>query len=127
MSAKRNLRYHLVFVTKYRRKALEDIKFEVESAIRNAAVGSAFIVEDVAVEDGDHVHIVVRTTGTFSVGSMVNRLKASTTNKLWVDHSAILKKYYWRKDKRLLWSGGYYAATVGEASLDTIKKYLDKQ
>lgn len=126
MSAVRNLRYHIVLVTKYRKKALVDIASSVEEAVREAAVGSAFKVEDVAVEDGDHVHIVVRTTSTFSVDSMVKRIKQKTTWSLWELHSGELSKFYWGPSRKL-WSSGYYAGTVGEASLETIKKYLEKQ
>ena len=126
MGAMRNLRYHIVLVTKYRKKALVDIKSEVEGAVRASAVGSAFKVEEVAVEGGDHVHIVVRTTSTFSVDSMVKRVKQRTTWSLWGSHSGVLSKFYWGQSRKL-WSSGYYVGTVGEASLETIKKYLEKQ
>lgn len=122
----RNLRYHIILVTKYRKKALEDIKDEVDEAVRESAVGSAFKVEEVAVEDGDHIHIVVRTTSTFSVDSMVKRIKQRTTWSLWNSHPEVLSKFYWGQRRRL-WSSGYYAGTVGEASLETVKKYLEKQ
>lgn len=126
MGAKRNLRYHVVLVCKYRRKAIVNLKSEVEAAVRHSSVGSAFRIEDVAVEDGDHVHIVLRTTSTFSVDSMVNRIKQKTTFTLWESHGNELGKYYWGP-KRRLWSRGYYVATVGEASLEAIKSYLKKQ
>jgi len=37
-----------------------------------------------------------------------------------------LRKFYWGP-KRKLWSGGYFCATVGDASEDTIRKYIENQ
>lgn len=126
MGAKRNLRYHIVLVSKYRRKVFVGFEGEVEQAVREASRGSAFRIEDVTVEDGNHVHILLRTTGTYSVSSMVSRLKALTTVSLWREYPDVLSKFYWDGRKRL-WSGGYYATTIGEASLETVKKYLQKE
>lgn len=126
MSARRNLRYHLVLVCKYRKPALRSIEEAVLQSVRDSAVGSGFKVEDVAVEDGDHVHILLRTTATFSVDSMVKRIKRKTTWSLWNSHSFHLENFYWGVHHKL-WSSGYYVSTIGEASLDTVKKYLEKQ
>lgn len=34
--------------------------------------------------------------------------------------------YYW-KGKDILWTHGYFCATIGEASEETIKRYIEKQ
>lgn len=126
MGAKANLRYHLVFATKYRRSSLLGIENSVLIAFEEAEQGSAFSIERVAVEDGDHVYLIIRTSGTYSVSSMVNRLKSLTTRSLWTSEPNHLKRFYWGK-RRKLWSGGYYAATLGEVSAKTVEKYLRKQ
>lgn len=126
MGARINLRYHLVLVSKYRRQAFSGIEGSVLEAIRQSSKSSAFKINSVAVEDGDHVHIVLRTTGTYSVSSMVARLKTLTARTLWEKHPEHLSKFYWGK-KRKLWSSGYYCATLGDVSIEQIKKYLQKQ
>lgn len=37
-----------------------------------------------------------------------------------------LKRFYYGRHK-MLWSKGYFCATVGEASEETIEKYIDNQ
>jgi len=36
-----------------------------------------------------------------------------------------MKKYYWHENT--LWSDGYFVCTTGDASSETIKKYIDNQ
>lgn len=126
MGAKSNLRYHLVLVTKYRKPALAGVENDIISAFYQAAKKTSMKIEKIAVENGDHVHLVVRTTGTYSLSSTVARIKMLTTKSLWGSHSTHLRRLYWSKRKKL-WSGGYYAATVGDVSIDYVKKYLEKQ
>lgn len=126
MGAKQNLRYHIVLVAKYRRKALLGIEDAVLAAVEATASGSAFTIERAAVEYGDHLHLVLRTTGTYSVSSMVKRIKAGTTQTLWGGHEPHLRKFYWGRTRKL-WSGGYYAATIGDVSTAQVEKYPKKQ
>ena len=44
---------------------------------------------------------------------------------MWNKHEEFLHKHYWKK--RILWSGRYFAASVGEASLETIMRYIENQ
>lgn len=126
MGAKINLRYHLVLVSKYRRDSFKSIESSVIEAIEESQVGSVFKIEKIAVEDGNHVHIVIRTTGTYSLASQVRRLKMLSTKKLYEKELSHLKNFYWSK-KKLLWNRGYYAATVGDVSVEKVEEYLKKQ
>ena len=57
--------------------------------------------------------------------SIVRRLKQLSTNELWEKQSEHLQKYYWKK--KILWSKGYFCSTVGEASEETIEKYIENK
>lgn len=126
MGATKNLRYHVVLVSKYRCKCFVGIESDVIEAFRVAEKCSGFVIEKIAVEDGDHVHVVIRTSGTYALTKTVGRMKSLTSHELWGVHSGHLKKYYW-SGRRKLWSGGYYAATVGDISAEKIEAYLRKQ
>lgn len=85
-----------------------------------------FEVLEFSCDLGDHVHVVLRLSPNVSVSQVVRRLKQLTTLDLWSRHETVFKKQYWKR-KRILWSAGYYASTVGEVSRDTVLNYVRKQ
>ena len=116
-----------MLVTKYRKRALAGIESTVETALRAAARNGQFELVEFGCGGGDHVHCVLRLEPTVSVAQVVRRLKQLTTLHLWAVEQKALRKYYWRKDRRLLWSSGYYCATVGDVSKSTVLEYVRKQ
>jgi putative transposase len=44
---------------------------------------------------------------------------------LWEKHPEYLKKFYWKQHK--VWTGGYFAATVGSVSEENVAKYIKDQ
>ena len=126
MGARQNLRYHIVLVSKYRNKCFTGIESAVLDAFKLAELNSSFKLERVAVEDGNNVHLVLRTTGTHALSSTIARVKSITSYELWNTEGDHLRNHYW-SGKRKLWSGGYYAATVGDISSEQVDKYLKKQ
>jgi len=125
MAAKANLRYHVVFVTKYRTKVLSGIENEVVKALKEAANNSSIHIEEIEVEDGDHVHMVIRSKPSKSPDEIVARLKSISHRILWKTEQKHLEKFYWNKQR--LWSGGYWCSTVGQVSLDKVLNYVKKQ
>ena len=122
MSSKTTLTYHIILVTKYRKPVLRGL----EVSVLNAAKSSDFVVIEQAVDLGDHLHLVVSAPPAIAPASMVNRLKQLTTLELWSIHGEVFRKYYWKK-KRVLWSAGYFASTVGEVSQSVVLDYLRRQ
>ncbi len=126
MGAKHNLKYHVVLVTRYRRPALRGVEDQVCEAMRHAVEHSSVHIEAMAVEDGNHIHLVLRCTPTFSLSQIVNRLKAMTTAWMWTHQSTHMSRWYWGA-KRKLWNGGYWASTVGDVALGKVLDYVKKQ
>lgn len=126
MGARQNLRYHIVLVSKYRNKCFTGIESAVLEAFELAELNSSFKLERVAVEDGNHVHLVLRTTGTYALSKTIARVKSITAHELWSAEGDHLRNYYW-SGKHKLWSGGYYAATIGDVFSEQVDKYLKKQ
>ena len=126
MSAKHNLNYHIVLVPKYRNRCFSGIEQSVLQAFNEAEQKSSFTIKKIAVEDGDHVHLVLQTSGTYALSKTIARIKSFTAHCLWSKHPEHLKKFYWTGNKKL-WSGGYYAATLGDVSIEQVGKYLQKQ
>jgi putative transposase len=73
----------------------------------------------------DHIHLMIKHSPKFSPTSFIRRIKMMSTKLAWEKHKNILEKYYWRK--KILWSSGFFVCTIGNASIETIRKYIQEQ
>lgn len=125
-SAKVRTRYHIVLVTKYRKRALEGIEEDAIASIREAEQRSRFTIHRINTGDGNHVHMLVSIPPDETISGTVSRIKQLTTHELWGKHPDHLRRYYWGKHHKL-WSAGYYCETVGRNSESIIERYIDEQ
>lgn len=123
--AKTHLRYHMIFVTKYRRKCLNPIRDEVLSAFIECSRQSHIRILNMNI-DKDHIHLFITFPPKYSIGQTVKRLKQFTTNFLYTRNESYLRQFYWKK-KRVLWTHGYYCSTIGNVSEETVFKYIENQ
>ena len=123
--AKTRIRYHLVFSTKYRRKCLTGIEDCVYSAFRKVESESDFSIIDMAIDDGDHIHLAITFKPSLSILQVVRRIKQMTTWIIWIECGSKLRRFYW--NRKVLWSGGYFVSTIGSVSDKTVLRYIQKQ
>jgi len=123
--AKTRLRYHLIFSTKFRRKCLTEIRDTVLESFKYCC--SISHIRILAMElDGDHIHFLVEFPPRYSIEQTVRRMKMVSTKYIYDRCREYLQNYYW-KGKDILWTHGYFCATIGNASEETIKRYIDNQ
>lgn len=122
--AKTYLRYHVIFSTKYRRKCLNEIREEVLTAFKYTESISDFTILEMEV-DQDHIHFLLKIKPALSIEQVVRRLKQVSTNQLYKTSKTYLRKFFWKKN--LLWTGGYFVATVGYVGENVIKSYINNQ
>jgi putative transposase len=72
--------------------------------------------------DTDHVHFLIRYIAGLPIAQIVRRLKQESTHQFGLLHPALLRKQY--GCLRILWSDGYFACSIGEASSETIRQYI---
>jgi putative transposase len=65
--------------------------------------------------DKDHIHILLNFTPQFSISSIVNPLKSTSTVRIF--KATFLGKY-------TSWSDGYFVCSIGEANSHTIRNYI---
>ena len=122
---KYSMKVHLIFVVKYRKKILTD---QIAEAVKLSLFGSTgelgcnIIQMETAV---DHIHILLEYRPYLSISQIVKKLKQDSTNVLWSAHSSILRSCFWKH--RVLWSKGYFACSIGQASQETIEAYIKNQ
>ena len=122
---KYSLKAHIVLVTKYRKQLLKgSIANDVKQKIFDIANTRGY--EIIAMEtDKDHMHFLISYDTTDRVCDIVKIVKQETTYYLWQKYGSFLSKQYWKK--RIFWSDGYFACSIGEVSSTTIQKYIESQ
>ena len=122
---KYSLKVHIVLVTKYRKQLLKgSIADDVKQ--NSLDIANTHGYEIIAMEtDKDHIHFLISYDTTDRVCDIVKIVKQETTYYLWQKYGSFLSKQYWKK--RILWSGGYFACSIGEVSSATIQKYIESQ
>ncbi len=114
----------MIFVVKYRKQLLlGELGAFVKLKIIDIAKYSEFEVEEVEI-DKDHIHILLTISPTISVSSYVRRIKQSTTQSVWSEFKW-LKKEFWKENT--FWSDSYFVCSVGNASAETVRKYIQEQ
>ncbi|MFG1677553.1 IS200/IS605 family transposase [Micromonospora sp. NPDC049282] len=114
---------HLVFVTKFRHKVFADRHLtRMEAIMRD--VCADFEAELVEFNGDNNVHLLVNFPPKVAVARLVNSLKGVSSRRLRQEFPDLVR-YYYRANK--LWSGSYFAGSVGGAPLSDIKQYIEQQ
>ncbi len=117
--------YHIVWVTRYRRKIL--VRGLAEYFRK--ALGEVrefhpdWFMEEVGV-DVDHVHLYMVIPPKYAVSKVVEVLKSVTSRRLKEKFPHYLAKVYW--DGGGVWARGFFASTVG-VNEATIRQYVRYQ
>lgn len=122
---KYSLKVHIVLVTKYRRKLFNaNLSHTVKAIVKKIATENDFSIITMQT-DKDHIHLLVDYDTTQTVADIVKCIKQKSTYYLWQRYAVLLSQHYWKK--RVFWSDGYFACSVGEASSSTIQHYIESQ
>lgn len=115
------LKYHIVWCTKYRRKVLTNkVEMRLKKLLEQKCKNNKYKILGLEVMP-DHVHIFVTGTSKDTVHRIVSQLKGFTSHQL--------RKEFKFLTTRLpnLWTRSYYAGTAGHVSGATIKRYISEQ
>ena len=74
--------------------------------------------------EAEHVHLLVTYPPTVQLSRLVNSLKGVSSRRLRQEFPE-LARHYWRA--RRLWSGSYFAGSVGGAPLNVLRAYIEQQ
>jgi putative transposase len=115
---------HLILVVNYRKQLLiGDLGQFIKDFTLEISEVSDFSVEEIEI-DKDHIHILMRISPKYSISQHVRNIKQMTTSRIWRAFPA-LKKQFWLE--KIFWSDGYFVCSVGNASSETIRKYIQEQ
>ena len=118
-------KYHIVFIPKYRRKAIYGVYKESirEILIQLCRYKGVEILEGHLMPD--HVHMLVSIPPKISVSQFMGYLKGKSALMIFDKHANLKYKY----GNRHFWAEGYYVSTVGlnEATIHLLSSTYIKQ
>jgi putative transposase len=116
--------YHLVLVTKYRRKVFTGAMLDRAGAILSdlCVAWEGKLVE--CSGEADHIHALVDMPPRVRVSDLVNNLKTVTSRRLRAEFPAVRAAY---GDKAVLWSPSYCIVSAQGAPLEVLKRYIEGQ
>jgi len=118
-----DIKYHFVWITKYRYKILRGrIAERARDLLRQICAARGVVIVRGAVSP-DHIHMLVSAPPEMAPGKLAQYLKGRSSQRL-QDEFPELRKRYWGQH---LWARGYFVASVGAVDEDTIKRYIENQ
>jgi putative transposase len=123
---KYRLMVHLIFVVKYRKRLFvtENVVDDLKQSLHDISEAKGWKILEMET-DKDHIHILLDYKVTDCVSDIVIILKMVSTNMIWKNYPRMMKRNFWRE--HTLWSDGYFACSIGEASKETIEQYIQNQ
>ena len=119
-----DIKLHIVFVTKYRRKTLTP---ELLDYLKEAFADCLAAWRCKLVEFGgepDHVHLLVDIHPALDISVLINNLKTASARRARNRFAEHLAPFY---KKPLFWHRAYFVGSVGGATLETVRAYVDAQ
>lgn len=116
--------YHLVLVSKYRRKIFSDEILEyIKLRMKEIQEYHPLIEIKEINHDENHIHMLVSIPPKMSVGDAVRIIKLNTSRNI-KNKFKFMRNLYWGTD--WIWSDGYFISTVW-INEQTIRKYIELQ
>jgi putative transposase len=109
---------HIVLVTKYRKKAINQERLiRLKKIFEQTLVKWDCLLVDFNSES-DHCHLIVEFKPDIELSKLIANLKT-------VSSRLIRKQYFYGKP--YFWTGAYFVASCGGVTVEQLKAYVEKQ
>ena len=116
---------HLVVVTKYRHKCINEPIFnrlrEIAINIFEERNGCKIVAMN---HDQDHIHLMFEMPPQVAPSVLINSFKTVSSRLIRKEFSEHLAPFYW---KPVFWSQSYLLLSAGGGPIAVIKKYIENQ
>jgi putative transposase len=121
-----DLKYHIVWIPKYRRKILtEKIAERLKQILPQIAKDYQFKIIAMEVMP-DHVHLLIEASPKYAPSKIVGYLKGISSKMLRKEFLEEIKKHIWKENT--LWARGYYIAMLADGlTTDIVQEYINNQ
>jgi len=120
---KHDLKVHLIWIPKYRKKVLTgEVAIRVRDILRQVAMERELHILSGKVAK-DHVHMFITYRPQQDISQIVQWLKG-TSSRVLLQEFAHLRRQFWG---RHLWARGYMAVSSGNITDELITEYIAQQ
>lgn len=119
-----SIKLHIVFVTKYRRMTLTPALLEYLETSFSEILGEWRCKLLQFGGESDHIHMLVDIHPALNISVLINNLKTASARRArnrFAEHLALFYK------KPLFWHRAYYLGSVGGATLEQVRAYVEAQ
>ncbi len=114
------INYHFVWCPKRRKPVLKgEIKHRAQQIIFDLCVENEWRLIALEIMP-DHVHLFLEAKPSYAPSVIIKRIKGRLSHHLRKEFPELLKL-------PTLWTPSYFCATTGNASTETVKKYIESQ
>ncbi len=118
-----DIKYHFVWVTKYRKPVLTGaVAVRLRDLVREICRTQEIEILEGAVSK-DHVHVLLSCPPNLSPSKVMQYLKGKSSRKLMMEFKHIEKQCWGRH----LWARGYFVASSGNVTDEAIMAYIRGQ
>ncbi len=119
-----DLKYHMVWIPKYRKDILDkEVSDYLKAMFNKIAEEYEFKIDTMEVME-DHVHIFVEVPPKYSPARVVQIMKSISAREAFREFPD-LRKQLWAGE---MWNDGYFVRSVGDkVTADIIRKYIEYQ
>ena len=118
-----SLHYHLILVTKYRKKVFDD---EISNRARELfeAIAPNYKIEVLEWSyDQDYIHVLFKAQPKTELSKFINAYKSASSRVLKKEYPS-MKKQLW---KEMFWSRSFCLLSSGGAPSEVIEQYIEEQ
>ena len=116
-------KYHLVWITKYRKKVLVGLVAQrVRDLIRQICKSHEVEIIKGHVSK-DHIHLFVSVPPSISISKLMQQLKGKSSYKMLQENKQLQKEFWGRH----FWGRGFFVATSGNITDEVIMEYIESQ
>ena len=115
--------YHLVLVTKYRRKVIDETVSQRLREIFDYIAVNYNISGAEWNDDKDHIHIQFKAQPNSELSKFINAYKSASSRLIKKEYPEIREKLW----KEYFWSRSFCLITTGGVTIDVIREYIESQ
>lgn len=115
---------HIVFVTKYRRKVInQPILDRCQQILQDTCEkwGSTLVEFN---GEADHVHLLINYPPQVQLSKLIANLKTVSSRLIRKEFASEVSRFY---SKPVFWTGSYFVASCGGVTIEQLKKYVEQQ
>jgi len=116
---------HIVFVTKYRKKAISP---EILNRLKEIFNDTLNKWECNLIEfngESDHIHLLIDYKPDIALSKLIANLKTVSSRLIRRDFPFLASQYFYNKP--YFWTGAYFVASCGGVTVNQLKKYVENQ